>query len=115
MWRLKSDPNSLWAKVIRRLHKLDGDQTRFCSRNLWIGVLKNIVKCRDTLERINIPFEDIMQPRETRDGWVSSFVLNWKFCVAPLRVRMKGPPFQGVVMTSTTCGFCRAPEETWDH
>lgn len=99
LWRLKCEPNSFWAQVIRGLHNLHGDHAQIQPKSRWTVVWKNILKSKDALDRINIPFEEVMQPGESRVRWVSPFVLDGEFCVVALRDRTERatfPVFDGV-------------------
>nr|KAJ0200170.1 hypothetical protein LSAT_V11C600304690 [Lactuca sativa] len=93
LWHLKNEPNSLWVKIIRGLHNLNEEQ--FCTnlKSRWSGVWRSIVKCKAILNRINIPFEEVMKPGESSLGWVSPFVVDEEFCVALLHERIERATF----------------------
>lgn len=55
--------------------------------------LENIVKCKAILDRINIPFDEVMKPGTPGKGWISPFVVNAEFCVALLRDRIERADF----------------------
>lgn len=85
---LKNEPNSLWVKIIRGLHNLNGEQSSTNLKSWWSGVWISIVKCKAFLDRINIPFDEVMKPGEPGQGRVSPFFVNAEFCVALLRERI---------------------------
>lgn len=92
-WRLKNEPHSFWVLIITGIHKLMGESNCLRARNPCSSVWNNIVKSRNKLEKINIPFEDAMRYDENNGSWVSSFVKDGEKCIAALRDRIERASF----------------------
>ena len=59
-WRLRSDKDALWCRVIRGLHKLDYKPSHTLSLKSITGVWNNIAGVKKDLQRAGIDIEDII-------------------------------------------------------
>lgn len=86
-WRLKKEPNSLWAKVIRDIHRLDNKPDDFLASRSRSRVWCSIAKVKLDLIKHNIPFNSVIRRgaylREA--SWVSDLANGGRYMVSSLR------------------------------
>ncbi|KAI3788052.1 hypothetical protein L2E82_00677 [Cichorium intybus] len=93
LWKLKSDPSSLWARVIVGLHKLSNVPNYCFKKGSLPGVWSNIVSTIAALEKLNTPIEEIITVTSDGRTWSSSFELGGDLCVSKLRERLDRASF----------------------
>lgn len=79
MWRLKSDDSSMWSKVIRCIHKLDGRHWSVFANRFNTGVWKNITRTCNRLMKYNIDPKEIVAWNSIDCCWASNFICDGRF------------------------------------
>lgn len=89
-WRLKTCPDTLWCKIIRGFHKLDGKPHHYISSNSITGVWKNISKAKIDIQKINLSFYDFCKMQTdpidaNKEIWKCSLKNDGSYTVEVLR------------------------------
>lgn len=67
---VKTEPNSLWAKVIHVIHGLDNKPYDFLVSRLRSGVWSSIAKVKLDLVKSNIPFSSVIRRNVNARGFM---------------------------------------------
>ncbi|XP_052625777.1 uncharacterized protein LOC128132828 [Lactuca sativa] len=89
MWRLKADESSMWSKVIRSIHNLEGRHWCVFANRSNTGVWKNIIKTRNRYMQYNIDPKEIVSWNSIDRCWESDIVRDGRFMVCLLRERIE--------------------------
>ena len=60
-WRLKTEKNSLWVKIVKGIHNLHSKPHDYLSNLKISGVLNNIAACKNDLKKVGLDTMDIFQ------------------------------------------------------
>ncbi|KAL4584021.1 hypothetical protein LXL04_008611 [Taraxacum kok-saghyz] len=96
-WRLKTQPLSLWRKIIGGIHKLSGRHThQIVDYNITGVMWKNIVKAKTDIRKINLSFHDIFKMQvsdQNREVWSCALNQNGVYCMESLRLKLDQSQF----------------------
>nr|KAJ0207604.1 hypothetical protein LSAT_V11C500262140 [Lactuca sativa] len=127
-WRLKTEPKSLWAKLIRVIHRLDNKTDDFLDSRSRSGVSSREATWVSDLA--NGGRYTVVSMRQAIDNSISSTILgpfHWNK-VVPLkvacfawRVNLNRIPTtvklhrRGISSVDKNCSYCGVMDETTDH
>lgn len=86
-WKLKTDGNSLWSKVIRSIHSVTDFDDRKLAKNFYKGTWKNITEIEENFLEAGISLRDLFRRKVGRgektrfwkDVWIVGVPLKDKF------------------------------------